>query len=93
MGRKGEPYATDTLLSLVGGSESSISRRENDLLMSCGEIISSVVFTQLLLENQISATALTGAQAGFKTNNDFTNARIMEMDCSRVLEELKIMML
>ncbi|MBQ6446241.1 MAG: aspartate kinase [Bacillus sp. (in: Bacteria)] len=89
MGRKGEPYATDTLLSLVGGSESSISRRENDLLMSCGEIISSVVFTQLLLENQISATSLTGAQAGFKTNNDFTNARIMEMDCSRILQELE----
>ncbi|WP_400247299.1 aspartate kinase [Niallia sp. JL1B1071] len=89
MGRKGEPYATDTLLSLVGGAETSISRRENDLLMSCGEIISSVVFTQLLLENQISATALTGAQAGFKTNNDFTNARIMEMDCSRILQELE----
>ncbi|WP_312095112.1 aspartate kinase [Niallia sp.] len=89
MGRKGEPYATDTLLSLVGGAETSISRRENDLLMSCGEIISSVVFTQLLLENEISATALTGAQAGFKTNNDFTNARIMEMDGSRILQELK----
>lgn len=89
MGRKGEPYATDTLLSLVGGAETSISRRENDLLMSCGEIISSVVFTQLLLENQISATALTGAQAGFKTNNDYTNARIMEMDCSRILQELE----
>ena len=57
--------------------------------MSCGEIISSVVFTQLLLENQISATSLTGAQAGFKTNNDFTNARIMEMDCSRILQELE----
>lgn len=89
MGRKGEPYATDTLLSLVGGVETKLSNRENDLLLSCGEIISSVVFTQLLLENQITATALTGAQAGFLTNEDFTNARIMEMDCTRVIEELQ----
>ncbi|MCT2343971.1 aspartate kinase [Niallia taxi] len=89
MGRKGEPYATDTLLSLIGGSESQLSKRENDLLLSCGEIISSVVFTQLLLENNIKATALTGAQAGFVTNDDFTNARILEMDCTRVHQELE----
>lgn len=89
MGRKGEPYATDTLLSLIGGTETNLSKRENDLLLSCGEIISSVVFTEMLLKDQISATALTGAQAGFVTNSDYTNARIMEMDCSRILEELK----
>src|SRR3954470_11898686 len=41
MGRKGEPYATDTLLSLVNGSASFISNREIDLLLSCGEVISS----------------------------------------------------
>lgn len=89
MGRKGEPYATDTLLSLVGGTDNLLSKRENDLLLSCGEIISSVVFTQLLVENDIKATALTGAQAGFLTNNDFNNARILEMDCSRIEKELE----
>ncbi|WP_141433468.1 aspartate kinase [Bacillus sp. 03113] len=88
MGRKGEPYATDTLLSLVGGNVNKISRRENDLLLSCGEIISSVVFTNLLLQEGIRATALTGAQAGIKTNQDFTNARIIDMKCNRLLHEL-----
>ena len=58
MGRKGDPYATDTLLSLLGGSDSKISKREHDLLLSCGETISSVVFTKMLLENGINATAL-----------------------------------
>lgn len=87
MGRKGEPYATDTLLSLVGGNVNKISRRENDLLLSCGEIISSVVFTNLLLQEGIKATALTGAQAGIKTNQDFTNARIIDMKCNRLLNE------
>ncbi|WP_445488168.1 aspartate kinase [Niallia sp. 03133] len=90
MGRKGEPYATDTLLSLVGGADNRLSKRENDLLLSCGEIISSVVFTQLLVENKIKATALTGAQAGFLTNDDYNQARIIEMDCTRVQKELEI---
>lgn len=36
MGRKGDPYATDTLLSLIGGNINHISKREQDLLLSCG---------------------------------------------------------
>jgi aspartate kinase len=89
MGRKGDPYATDTLLSLIGGNLSKISKREHDLLLSCGEIISSIVFTNMLLENGIHATSLTGAQAGFRTNNDHTNAKIIEMKCDRLIRELE----
>ncbi len=88
MGRKGEPYSTDTLLSLVNGKDKIISKRETDLLLSCGEIISSLVFTNLLLESGIHATAMTGAHAGFITNNDHTNAKIIEMKCERLLNEL-----
>ncbi|RHW36386.1 aspartate kinase [Neobacillus notoginsengisoli] len=89
MGRKGDSYATDTLLSLIEKSYGKISRREIDMLMSCGEIISSIVFTSLLLESGIKAVALNGAQAGFRTNDDHTNAKIMEMQCGRLLEELE----
>ncbi|MBT2735552.1 aspartate kinase [Bacillus sp. ISL-7] len=89
MGRKGDPYATDTLLSLIDGNLSKISKREHDLLLSCGEIISSVVFVNMLLEKGINAVALTGAQAGFRTNNDHTNAKINEMKCDRLLSELE----
>ena len=89
MGRKGEPYSTDTLLSLINGKETKVSRREQDLLLSCGETVSTVVFTNLLLEQGIKATALTGAQAGFHTNSDHTNAKITDMKCDRLLSELK----
>ncbi|MFD0825353.1 aspartate kinase [Neobacillus sp. M.A.Huq-85] len=89
MGRNGDPYATDTLLSLIGGINSKISKREQDLLMSCGEVISSVVFTNMLLESGIKAVGLTGAQAGFRTNSDHTNAKIVEMKCDRLLRELE----
>ncbi|EJQ48496.1 aspartate kinase [Bacillus hominis] len=89
MGRKGEPYATDTLLSLVNQEESNISKREQDLLLSCGELISAIVFSNMLNENGIKAAALNGAQAGFVTNGDFTNAKIIEMNCDRIHEELE----
>lgn len=89
MGRKGDPYATDSLLSLIGGNLSKISKREHDLLLSCGEVISSVVFVNMLLESGINAVSLTGSQAGFRTNNDHTNAKIIEMQCDRLLSELE----
>lgn len=89
MGRKGEPYATDTLLSLVGGNQALLSKRELDMLMSCGELISSVVFTNLLNSHGIRAAALNGAQAGFLTNSDFNSAKIIEMKCDRLVEELE----
>jgi aspartate kinase len=89
MGRKGDSYATDTLLSLIGGNHSKVSKREHDLLLSCGEIISSVVFANMLIENGINAIALTGAQAGFRTNNEHSQAKIIEMKCDRLLRELE----
>ena len=33
MGRKGEPYATDTFLSLIGGADIIVSKREQDILI------------------------------------------------------------
>ncbi|MEK4030142.1 MULTISPECIES: aspartate kinase [Bacillaceae] len=88
MGRQGDPYATDTLLSLVNGTEMKLTAREQDMLLSCGEVISSLVFTNMLLESNITACAMTGAQAGFITNDDHTNAKILEMRCDRLLKAL-----
>ncbi|PLR77689.1 aspartate kinase [Bacillus sp. V3-13] len=90
MGRSGDPYATDTLLSLIGGNASKVSKREQDLLLSVGETISSVVFTNMLLEHGVKAVALTGAQAGFRTNNDHTSAKIVDMKCERLIKELEL---
>ena len=90
MERKGDVYATDTLLSLVNGTDSKLSKREQDLLLSVGETISSVVFTNTLLDSGINATTFTGAQAGFLTNQDHTNAKIIDMKCDRIRRELEL---
>ena len=55
MGRAGDPYATDSLLALAGGPDSRISKREQDLLLSVGETISSVVFSNMLKQAGIKA--------------------------------------
>lgn len=89
MGRKGDPYATDTLLDKVEGSNTTLSKREVDLLLSCGETISAVVMSHLLNKQGLKAQAMTGALAGFRTTNDFSNAKIIDMKCDRLIQTLE----
>ncbi|MCG7407437.1 aspartate kinase [Paenibacillus sp. ACRRX] len=89
MGRKGEPYATDTLLDWIDHNGNQLPAREQDLLLCCGEIISATTLCSLLLSEGIPATVFTGAQAGFKTDQHFGNARILDIRPDRVLNALK----
>ncbi|MDZ5781857.1 aspartate kinase [Marinococcus luteus] len=88
MGRSGDPYATDTLLSLIDESAPGEGGAERDLLVSCGETISAVVFTELLRSKQLKAAALNGAQAGFITDSNHGNAKIIDMRTEKVEELL-----
>ncbi|GFN23823.1 aspartate kinase [Thermanaeromonas sp. C210] len=87
MGRRGAPYATDTLLDLIAGQE--VGEREKDLLLSCGEIISGVVLVGALKEAGLPAVCLTGAQAGIITDGHFGDARIIRVEPQRVRRELE----
>lgn len=78
MGRKGAPYATDTLLSLVEGLPSD--DRERDLLMATGELVSAVVLAHELRAAGIPAHALTGPEAGVRTDGVYGCAAITEID-------------
>ncbi len=83
MGRAGEPYATDTLLGLI--TTYPKQARESDMLISCGEIISGVVLTNILNQKQCRAVFLTGAQAGIITDNHHGNARILKVKPGAIL--------
>ncbi len=89
IGEQGDPYATDTLLEFVKQVHDKIESRSKALLMSCGEVISSVVITQALRKRGYKAEPLTGAQAGIVTNQQFTEARIKEIDTQDILEVLE----
>lgn len=89
IGRLGDPYATDTLLELIGAKETRLSLREQDMLLSVGETISTAVFTNMLLEAGIKATAFSGAQAGIRTTGEYTAGKISEVDTTRLRETLE----
>ncbi|MBI3720941.1 MAG: hypothetical protein HY248_00180, partial [Fimbriimonas ginsengisoli] len=46
IGRRGQPYATDTLVQMLRDVDPSVDPepREVDLLVACGEILSAVIF-------------------------------------------------
>lgn len=90
LGRLPDPYATDTLLQLIHTKETSkAARREQDLLLSCGETIAAVVLSTELQRNGIGAIALTGAQAGIRTDEAHRSATIKHVDTDRLKRELQ----
>ncbi len=89
MGRKGDPYATDTLLGLLEQVTNNPTDREKDMLMSCGEIISSTLMASMLTANGVNAVAFTGSQAGMMTNGVYSDAKIKDIDPSRIKAELE----
>jgi aspartate kinase len=89
MGRRGEPYATDTLLDWAVQNGNALPDREKDLLLCCGEIISAATLCSLLEAEGIPSTVLTGAQAGFLTDSSYGNARILDVRPERILRELR----
>lgn len=89
IGRYGDPYATDTLLELIGAKNTKLTPREQDTLLSVGETISASVFTNMLKEADIKAEAFSGGQAGIITSNHHLNAKITEVDTSRLKTALK----
>lgn len=82
IGRKGAPYATDTLINLLKEIDSTVDPdpREMDLMIACGEIFSSVIFAHTLKTLGYPAQAFRGGQAGIRTDGVFGNARILSIN-------------
>lgn len=89
IGRFGDPYATDTFIKMATSIYSEVPKRELDLLMSCGEIISGVVMVSTLQSLGLEAILLTGGQAGIITNNCFGDAKIIRIEPDRILKHLE----
>ncbi len=89
MGRKGAPYATDTLIGLLRSIEEDIDKGVLDLLVSCGELISTTVMAHSIKAKGYSAVALTGGQAGISTDGQFGNAQILEVNPEQIIKNLE----
>ncbi|MGI8423026.1 MAG: aspartate kinase [Chloroflexota bacterium] len=80
---------TDDLLALAKQINRELPDRELALLWSTGEIVSSALTSMALQALGKKATALTGFQAGIKTNAFHTEAQILEIDTKRIERELE----
>lgn len=89
LGREGDPYATDTLMGLMREVGSQVDPRTLDLLLSTGEVISTALLAHTLVRAGCPAIALTGAQAGIFTTDEFNDARILSIDPARTRRHLE----
>ncbi len=84
MGRRGDPYATDTLLDLLkeypGGSDGLI----RDLMASCGEVVSACVIASLLNSRGSAAIPLTAYTAGIPAEGPYMDASPGRIDSGRL---------
>lgn len=88
MGRLGDPYATDTLLSLFDEAHTAAPSATRDLLVSSGETISAALMTHLLICHGLPAVAFTGSAAGIRTDERFGEAAIRGVDPRRLRRAL-----
>ena len=89
IGRSGDPYATDTLINELKKVNVQASSRNQDLLLSCGETISAVIFAEVLNKLGHTALALTGWQSGILTDDCFGNSHIVSINPSHVLNVIE----
>jgi aspartate kinase len=79
---------TDELLKIAYNVCDNPSKRELDVLLSTGEIVSSTLLAMALKSLGAKSISLTGAQAGIRTDNSFSKARITDIDPRRIVKEL-----
>jgi aspartate kinase len=80
---------TDSLIGLSREITFHPERREMDMLLHAGEIISTALLAMAVAAEGVPSVALTGQQAGMRTDGSHTQARIRGVEARRVLEELK----
>lgn len=80
--------ATDQLLAQAHEISKNPSRRELDMLLSCGERASMALLAMALEELGCKAVSLTGSQSGIITSDVHSGAKILEVRPERVMNEL-----
>jgi aspartate kinase len=85
IGRKGAPYATDSLIALYKEIYDDDASSDLDLLMSCGEVISTTLIANTLRREGLKSRAVCGEQLGIITDSQFGSAKVIRTDASQIL--------
>ena len=81
--------STDDLLQLAHQVTDSPHKRELDMLLSAGERISMSLLSMALHAIGQCSISFTGSQSGIVTDNEHTQAKIVEVKADRIKEELQ----
>ena len=79
---------TNQLIEKAKAISPSPSRRELDMLLTCGERESMSLLTMACAEEGLEAISFTGSQAGIMTNDRHSGASIVEIRPFRIEDEL-----
>ncbi len=79
---------TDELIEKAKEVNDKPSRREMDVLLSSGEVISMALLAMTLEKMGYPVVSLTGWQAGINTDSHYGSARIGTINTERILAEL-----
>jgi len=80
---------TNKLIEYAHYFSKTPSKREMDILLSSGERVTASLLAIALQEMGYKAIAMTGRQAGIKTDNSHTYARIASIDTKNIQDALK----
>lgn len=79
---------TDELIELTRAVSKNPSPREMDMILATGEQVSSSLLTMYLKDQGEKAVALTGFQAGIKTEDKHTRAQILDIKIENIKNHL-----
>lgn len=81
---------TDRLVDLATevGYDGIDMRREMDVLLSTGEQVTIALLSMTLMKHGLKAESFLGRQAGIKTDDDFTRARIEQIDIAALKDRI-----
>jgi aspartate kinase len=79
---------TNQLIEKAKSVSASPSRRELDMLLTCGEREAMSLLSMACSEEGLEAISFTGSQAGILTNDRHSGARIVEVRPFRIEDEL-----
>ncbi|MBE6143129.1 MAG: hypothetical protein E7177_04005 [Erysipelotrichaceae bacterium] len=78
IGRKGFPFATDTLIDSI--KDNYLSNKELDRLLGLGEIYSTLFLVNALKRKKIKAYALSYLETGIECNDNYNDGNIVCID-------------
>jgi aspartate kinase len=80
---------TNALIDKAKAVSPSPSRRELDMLLTCGEREAMALVSMAVTEEGLESISFTGSQAGIMTNDRHSGARIVEVRPFRIEDELE----